>query len=587
MRKAFVLFVLFFILISGVSLLASASLRITDFVAEIRLDKEGTLHVEERLDVTFYSPYHGIERWIPVSYRRPTGENITIDLKVISVTQDGGEVPYTARRSGRNILIRIGDPTRTITGAHTYTIRYSVDRALLFRDDYIQLYWNVTGNDWAIPIDKASATVTLPSTVIPSDVATTSYIGYYGNNTRRKEATVDDLGRFVFTAGLLLPQEGLTIDLAIPRDQAGIAAPTTWQLALWFLSANKYAALPILVLIGMFFLWLKTGKDPRKETIAPRFEPPRGMHAGEGGVLIDDRADLRDISAMVIGLAVKGYLAIKELADDEEGVTDKIKSFFGRSAPLDYEFIKKKESNADLSEVEKTLYTAIFDSAHPETRTLSSMENEFYKVLPKIKSSLYAGLIKKGYYPHNPERTRRSYAGIGILGLFLGVAIGVWASSLYMGVAIALCGLTVLAFSPIMPRKTRRGVLVLQDLLGLSEYIGRAEVERMEFHDAPEKSPELFEKLLPYAIALNLTSIWTKQFEGLLQQPPQWYVGARPGFNPTLFYLGMMNLSSGMERTFVSAPRTSSSGRSAWGGGSSFGGGFSGGGFGGGGGSGW
>jgi hypothetical protein len=105
MRKAFVLFVFFFILISGVSLLASASLRITDFAAQIVLDEEGTLHVEEKLDVDFYSPHHGIERWIPVSYRRPTGENITIDLKVISVTQDGGEAQYTTRRSGRDILL--------------------------------------------------------------------------------------------------------------------------------------------------------------------------------------------------------------------------------------------------------------------------------------------------------------------------------------------------------------------------------------------------------------------------------------------------------------------------------------------------
>ncbi|MCK4683036.1 DUF2207 domain-containing protein, partial [Candidatus Bipolaricaulota bacterium] len=563
------------------------SLRITDFAAQIVLDEEGTLHIEERLDIDFYNPHHGIDCSIPVSYRRPTGENITIDLKVISVTQDGGEVPYTVRRSGRNILVRIGDPDRTITGSHTYTLSYSVDRALLFRDDYIQLYWNVTGGASGVPINHASATITLPKTVAPGDVVTTSYVGYYGSISRGGSATLDEEGRLVFEAGSLAPGEGLTIDLAIPRDQAGIAAPTTLQLALWFLNANKYAALPILVLIGMFLLWLKTGKDPRKGTIAPRFEPPRRMHPGEAGVLIDDRVDLRDISAMVIGLAVKGYLTIKELADDEEGVTDKIKSFFGRSAPLDYEFIKKKEADADLSEVEKTLYTAIFDSAHPETRTLSSMENEFYKVLPQIKSDLYAGLIKKGYYPNNPERTRRSFASLGGMVIIAGIALGIGSGSLYMGVAIALCGLIILCFSPIMPRKTRRGVLVLQDLLGLSEYIGRAEVERIEFHDAPEKSPKLFEKLLPYAIALNLTSIWTKQFEGLLQQPPQWYVGARPGFSPALFYLGMMNLSSGMERTFVSALRTSSGGRSAWGGGGSFGGGFSGGGFGGGGGGGW
>ena len=174
-----------------------------------------------------------------------------------------------------------------------------------------------------------------------------------------------------------------------------------------------------------------------------------------------------------------------------------------------------------------------------------------------------------------------------MFGIVLAIAIGGWSGSLYLGLAIALSGLIVLGFSPIMPRKTKKGVLVLQDLLGLSEYIHRAEVKQMEFHDTPEKNPKLFEKLLPYAMAFNLTSIWTKQFEGLMSEPPQWYVGATPGFHPALFYLGMMNLSSGMERTFVSAPRTSSGGHSAWGGGSSFGGGFSGGGFGGGGGGGW
>ena len=575
------------LLILFVSTAAFATLRITAFDARIALDGEGTLHVTERLAVDFYSPHHGIERWVPVSYSRPTGENITVSLHITSVMQDGRNAEYTTRRSGRNILVRIGDPDITITGAHTYEIGYTVERALLFHDDYLQLYWNVTGNEWSVPIDGASATVTLPDTVNASDVATTSYIGYYGSNTRRREAVIDEQGRFVFTSGLLLPGEGLTIDMSIPRDQVGIASPTIWQRIFWFLSANKYASLPILTFFGMFFLWLKTGKDPRKGTIAPRFEPPRGMHPGEAGVLIDDRADLRDISAMVIGLAVKGYLTIKEVADDQSGIAEKIRGLFGRSGPLDYEFIKEKDADADLSNAETILLNAIFDSSHREKRLLSSMENDFYKTLPKLKSALYSGLIKKGYYPNNPERTRKSYSGVGIFGIMLGIVIGFYSGSLYLGLAIVISGLIVLAFSPIMPRKTKKGVLVLQDLLGLSEYIHRAEVKQMEFHNAPDKSPQLFEKLLPYAMAFNLTSIWTKQFEGLMSEPPRWYVGSTPGFHPGLFYMGMMNLSSGMERTFVSAPRTSSSGRSAWGGGSSFGGGFSGGGFGGGGGGGW
>jgi len=566
---------LFLVLV--VSVAAFATLRITNFDAQIRLDDSGILHVTEKLDVDFYSPHHGIERWIPVSYRRFTGENMNVPLRVISVTQDGRPAQYITRRSGRNQYIRIGDPEIKLLADHTYTITYAVERAILFRDDYVQLYWNVTGNKWAIPIDSASATITLPESVNPSDVATTSYVGYYGSKTRGNEATIDDQGRFVFAASLLLPGEGLSIDMSIPRDQIAIAAPTTWQRILWFLGANKYAALPFLTLVFMFLLWLKVGKDPRKATIAPRFEPPKGMHPGEAGVLIDDRADLRDISAMVIGLAVNGYLTIKEIGTEQEGIAEKIKGLFGHSGPLDYEFVKKKDTDSDLSKVETTLLSAIFDAAHPDKRLLSSMENEFYKVLPRIKSDLYAGLIKKGYYPNNPERTRKSYAGAGMFGIALAIAIGGWSGSLYLGLAIVLSALIVLAFSPIMPRKTKKGVLVLQDLLGLSEYIHRAEVKQMEFHDAPEKNPQLFEKLLPYAMAFNLTSIWTKQFEGLMSEPPQWYVGSTPGFHPALFYLGMMNLSSGMERTFVSAPRTSSGGHSAWGGGSSFGGGGGGG----------
>ena len=475
----------------------------------------------------------------------------------------------------------------TVTGTHTYTICYSVNRALLFKEDYIQLYWNVTGNKWTIPINRVSASVQLPPGVPLDEVSTTSYVGYYGTIARGGPATLDAKGRFLFTAVDLSPGEGLTIDVAIPRKAVGIPAPTTWQRSLWFLSANKYAALPLVTLIAMAFLWFTKGKDPVKGTIAPRFAPPPGMHAGEAGVLIDDRADLRDISAMVISLAVKGYLKIKEIAEDELGVVSKVKGLFGRSAPLDYDFIRLKEADTQLSKVEQTLLTSIFDDAHSEERTLSTLENEFYKVLPKIKSDLYTGLINKGYYPHNPERTRRSYMGFGMMILFGGVALGVVLSSLYMGAAIAISGLVILAFSPIMPRKTRKGVNVLQDLLGLSEYIGRAEVEKMEFHDAPKKNPKLFEKLLPYAMALNLTSIWTKQFEGMFEQPPEWYVGVSPVFSAHLFALSIMHISTGMERTFVSAPRASSGGHSAWGGSSSFGGGFSGGGFGGGGGGGW
>ena len=571
--------------LSALGLTAFATLEIGRFDVTIVVDPSGTLRVTEELSVTFYTSHHGIEREIPVSYRDPRGGNVTIALDLDRIALDSGPVPYTARRIGSELRLRIGDPDRTIIGTYTYTIVYTVGRAIVFHDDYLQLYWNATGNDWRIPIRNVTATVALPETVHRASVATTSYAGYAGSTARGAPASLSETGEFLFAADRLSPGEGLTIDVSIPRDQLPIEPPTAAQRLLWFLDANKVAALPILALVGMILLWSRVGRDPRKRTIAPAFEPPRGMHPGEAGVLIDDRANLRDVSAMLIGLAVKGHLTIEEV-DEAEGLTDRVREFFGRSA-TEYRFVRRPGSTEDLSEVEALLLAALFDQDHPEARTLSSLENQFYKHLPAIKSKLYGGLIQSGYYPHNPERTRRFYTSVGLLGLAAGGAIGIAASSLYVGVAVALCGLIVLAFSPIMPRKTKRGARALEELLGLSEYIRRAEVDRIEYHDAPEKNPKLFEKLLPYAIALNLTSLWTKQFEGLLDEPPDWYVGHAPVFRAHLFSLSMLHLTSGMERSFASAPRAASGGHSAWGGRSTFGGGFSGGGFGGGGGGGW
>ena len=575
---------LFLAVIFLVGVVAQA-ITITDFHSSIAILKSGDLNVVETIAATFTTPHHGIYRDITYSYRSPnTGERVTIGIKVSKVTLDGGPVPYSIGRHGSDLRIRIGDPNRTITGDHTYVISYTVSRALLFHKDYVQLYWNVTGNRWEIPIDKTEALVTLPPGVKPGDVSAVSYVGYLGSRTRGTAPQVDTTGRLLFTTKTLMPGEGLTIDVAIPRDKAGIAAPSAGDRALWFLGANKYAGLPIIALIGMFILWLKVGKDPAKGTIAPQFAPPKDIHPGEAGILIDDRADLRDITAMVIGLAVNGYIKIREVKPEEAGLVEKVRELFGHSGPADYEFIKVKSPDDKLTRAEKRMMNAIFDATHPDKRSLSSLENEFYQHLPQIKADLYSELIKKGFYPHNPERVRGFYIVLGALIIGFGVFLGIFFASLYLGIAVAVSGLIVLAFAPIMPRKTKKGVAVYRDLRGLAEYIHRAEVKQMEFHDAPEKTPQLFSKLLPYAMAFNLTRIWTRQFAGLLQEPPDWYIGVSPTFNGMMFGLAMMNLSSGMAHTFVSAPRTAGS---AWGGGASFGGGFSGGGFGGGGGGGW
>jgi uncharacterized membrane protein YgcG len=565
---------------------ASASLYVQSFDSALHLASDGSLRTVETLTVVFLSAHHGIERSIPISYRTPLGSNVTIDLSIGQVSLDGQAVPVETFRSGRDRVLRIGDPDMTITGTHVYRIEYTASRMLLFGTNDIRLYWNVTGNGWEIPIRSATATLTLPSGIPATDVGTTSYVGFADSTGAGQPAAVDADGRFVFTAGTLNPGAGLTIDVSIPRQLLPLSPPTSTQRALRFLRDNLFALLPIATFLVMLFVWFRFGRDPRKGTIAPAFEPPADLGPGEAGVLFDDRMDLRDVSAMVIGLAVGGYLSIRDDSPESASLADKARAWLG-GASTDYTFVRGRRSPDDLSAADRALFDAIFPDSETKETPLSSLENRFYKNLPTIRIRLFDGLISKKLYTQSPERVRQAYAGWG--GALIAAGVGVaWAfGSVYAGIALGVSGLVILAFSPIMPRKTQKGTEALVEVLGLSEYIHRAEKDRIEFTDAPEKNPEHFENLLPYAVALGLTSIWVRQFEGLLKEPPQWYSGA-PSFNAALFAMSLSHLSNGMQSTFVSAPRAASTGgRSAWGGHSSFGGGFSGGGFGGGGGRGW
>ncbi|MDD5645998.1 MAG: DUF2207 domain-containing protein, partial [Candidatus Bipolaricaulis sp.] len=474
----------------GVS--AGATLYVESFDAVIGLTTAGDLEVIETLAVVFVTPHHGIERYITISGRTPLGKRVTIDLRVGEVTMDGANVAVEARRSGSHQYLRIGDPDRTITGTHVYRIAYTAGRALLFHDDYLQLYWNVTGNDWEIPIRRATAVFALPPGTPSENVSTTSYVGPKESTALGQPVTVDATGRFVFATGAINPGSGLTIDVSIPRSLLPITPPTLTQKLGRFLWDNKLAALPMATLAFMIVLWSRIGKEPRKGVIAPAFEPPSNLGPGAAGVLVDDRMDLRDVSAMVIGLAVDGYLTIREDAPGDESLADKARSWFGGSTTR-YTFVRGQRSPDDLFAAERALYDAIFPDQEAKETPLDALENRFYRHLPTIRLRLFDDVIAKKLYPRNPERVRAAYAGWAGALVAAGAGLGVWLQSLYVGVAVALSGLVVLCFAPIMPRKTTQGAAALAEVLGLAEYIQRAEVDRIEFTDAPAKSPERFE----------------------------------------------------------------------------------------------
>ncbi len=226
---------------------------VTVFASTIDVLPDASIEVHEDLTVRFDTPNrHGINRFIPVVYDRH-GNNYTVDFKLLGVTATGGQyVPYHASRQGRDFYIKIGDPKKSIMGLHQYHIHYTVRRALNFFKDAPEVYWNVTGDEWHMSIDKVVAQVVFPSVADKSELRAKSFVGEEGST--KTLPYVLELNRATFTCGKLQPGEGLTVVLGLP--QGLILKPTQWQEFL-FLAADWWplVVLPGLTLSVCFNMW--------------------------------------------------------------------------------------------------------------------------------------------------------------------------------------------------------------------------------------------------------------------------------------------------------------------------------------------
>jgi uncharacterized membrane protein len=327
----------------------------------------------------------------------------------------------------------------------------------------------------------------------------------------------------------------------------------------------------------MLNLWLSRGRDPRvRESVTVMYEPPKHTNApitpAEVGAMVDETLDPRDITATIVGLAVKGYLKIEETK--EEGLIFDTK---------DYYLKKVREADASLSSFEQQLMRDIFNVS--AGKLVSELKNVFYRNIPSLKRSLYGELVRKGYFSLSPDKVRITYTGIGaaagfgvalLLSLLLGDVIGGFRAI----VTGLLVGLSILSFAKFMPAKTRTGSTVCMHILGFQEFLNRAEKDQL----MRMKDENLFSTFFPYALALDVADNWAKAFEGIYQQPPDWYVSPHGmgTFRPAIFTHSFNAAISDMSSAIFSAPRGSGAGS-----GGSFGGGSSGGGFGGGGGGSW
>ncbi len=553
---------------------SAKELRIDSFDSHVVVSRDGTINVTEKIEAHFIGgPWHGLYRSIPIEYRTPQGLNYTLFLSVKNVTNGSGrhlKFDSSRVRHYRKLKIYIPDADDSV---QTITIEYTISDAIKFFDDHDELYWNVTGDEWDVPIDSARANILLPAGA--SNVRATTFTGEYGSRARDAETDVAGNGVEVQTTAPLSYHAGLTV--AVAFDKGLIHEPSALALFGRFLASNWPLFLPLFVFAAMFYLWWTRGRDPRLRPIAAQYEPPNQLTPGEVGSLVDDSVDMRDITATIVDLAVRGYIVIEEHQKDR---------MLGLLHDKDYSFILQKDRPqwSALKPHEQSLLNGFFSAGTlGETVSMDSLQNRFYKNLPDIKTRIFDSLVGQGFYRRRPDSVRSTYVGtgiaIGVLSIWamppLASALGMAALPFIVGGIIS--ALIICIFGWFMPAHTEQGTRVLENALGFEDFLNHVESDRF---NRTIKTPQMFEKFLPFAMAYGVEKNWSKAFQGIMTQPPGWYRGGTgPIFYPINFTSNLNAMSARAGSAMASAPR--SSGGSGFGGGGSSGGGFGGGGGGG------
>ena len=553
-------------------LFAAADERILNFHSDILVFESGWIEVTETITVRAEGQRirRGIYRDFPTQYRDARGNRYEVAYEPLAVLRNDAREDFHTRQQSNGIRTYFGSSNRMLRpGTHTYTFRYRANRMLGFFDEHDELYWNVTGLEWAFPIDKASATVVLQfegDPAIQNSDAITGPMGSQGKDFTKRR---DNSASVTFNATrVLVPHEGLTVVVSWPKGL--VSEPGRMQKIVWLLTdnVNLIVALAGLVALLIYFIpvWRNFGKDPEEGLIITRYEPPTGYSPASLRYINQMYYDSKVMTAAVVNLAVKGYLTIR--------ATDDLHSL-ERSDPGD--------NAAELATGESELYEGLFRDGD-----LVFLDDEYHELLGAARAAHRKSLKRdyaNRYFKINGLLSVPGFF-IALISAIVALNVGVGPTAFVIGIIVVMA-IVIVVFAALMKRPTGLGRKLLDDMLGFKDYLEIAEKDELNLRNPPDKTPQLFERYLPFALAMGVEQKWADRFTEIfagLRGPndsayhPSWYNGS---WNSLDLSSNTSNLSSGLNTVISSSvtPPGSSSGGG--------GGGFSGGGGGGGGGGGW
>lgn len=452
------------------------------------------------------------------------------------------------------------------------TLEYTVTGALRSYAKGDELFWVALPEDLSFPVESSRVTVNLPATA-PA-LAATSYPDTWdysaSGNTLTWVSPPRPSDDGMFEVRVKIPHNPI---MPKPSWQAGFDRET------WYID-NVQPIVTLLAVIvagllgigGTVFVVLRyqrQGRDPKTVTVPDYLDKPPSIEApGVVGLLLDEKADMRDIMGTLIDLARRGYFVIEQTQE----------STFGLFKKTGFTFHRTDKSADGLRGFESTLLRGLFPKGRKET-DLDDLKQKFYTHIPAIKKQMYGELVRAKYFERSPDTTRTIWWTIGGVGLALaaggfwvGLSVDImtlitpvaWLPALGLGIVAA----TALLFADAMPAKTERGAQQAALWRAFKRYL-----ENIRRFTDVDDADQRFEQYMPYAVAFGVEDDFVRDIAPVLTSMPTWYHptylggpwhgGYRPGrYHPTSTTMtggGLGNFPSGGD---FSAPNLESLNRS-------------------------
>ena len=518
--------------------------RIIDFHADINIKTDGKISVTEYITVYVDNKdiLRGVIRNIPESRTDSKGKIRQLPVEVISLKRNDQSSEYSLRSAyvGKNLeeqLIYTGSSETILEkGVHQYELVYETSSNVgnnmrghvTFFDEYAELFWNVMGGESVYEFERASATVHLPGGV--AAIQWSCYTGVPGSTEQAYECDGNISMPTFRVSRALKPGEGFSVAVAFPRDV--IAVPTEFEIRLEDNINRINGVMYIVILfIIMFIMWLAFGRGARVPTIIPQFSAPNGWSAEKVSYLYNQRFVKKTFTVAILQMAVRNAIGIEcgnlYKGDNTYFLTNNSLKTHDDNGQI----IKKKPLSNEQQSIFAKLFSYISFGSKEEKGKKIELGKHNEIILTEARNSLEESIKK--IIPIERLYTVKFVCNkivLVIIIIFYLLYAGNYNfdvdefSSFFLMPIILLAMLIIFVYK--MRRLTPFGAKVKAELEGLKMYIGKAEKRRLNVMTPPKKTPEHFEEMLPYAVALGVENKWCDKFHDVLKRcdyKPSWY----------------------------------------------------------------